>query len=182
MKQESQSSFSITRTLPAPAETVYRAWTAFDQLRQWWHPNGAALTGMDNELRPGGRIAYHFGGEEGKELFSVEGSYEEVEEGKKLVYTWNWDMHSGIIGKSAFRLSVSFGEEDGQCRLTVVQDATAEHQNIQVLKTAWEGELSRLESFLAQSSSNQQHSAPHTDGNAAGAGYMELPEQQKVGE
>lgn len=46
------------RTVAAPRERVFRAWTDPEELAQWWGPNGFTSTIHRFELKPGG--AWHF--------------------------------------------------------------------------------------------------------------------------
>lgn len=44
------------RSYPAPTESVWRAWTEPDMLRQWWGPENTTVTDCEIELRVGGTI------------------------------------------------------------------------------------------------------------------------------
>lgn len=52
-------SFSITRVFNAPRDTVYRAFTEIEQLKQWWGPKGFTMFHATLDLRPGG--VFHYG-------------------------------------------------------------------------------------------------------------------------
>ena len=47
-----------TRIVNAPKETVFRAWTEPDHLRNWWGPNGYTNTFKEFDLRPGGKWSF----------------------------------------------------------------------------------------------------------------------------
>ena len=48
-------SVRLTRTIQAPPEEVYRAWTEPDRLRRWFGPDGFEVLEVELEARPGGR-------------------------------------------------------------------------------------------------------------------------------
>ena len=50
--------FVITRTLDAPREVVFKAWTEAERLAQWWGPKGCAIEVGKLEVRPGGTFLY----------------------------------------------------------------------------------------------------------------------------
>ena len=37
-------SFTITRLVDAPRETVWEAWTRLEHLERWWGPDGFSVT------------------------------------------------------------------------------------------------------------------------------------------
>src|ERR1700733_12722757 len=44
----------ITRTVNAPRELVFRAWTEPEQICKWWGPDGFTSTIHEYNLKPGG--------------------------------------------------------------------------------------------------------------------------------
>ena len=48
----------ITRTLAAPRELVYRAWTDPEHLGRWWGPKGMEIRVHRHDPRPGGLFHY----------------------------------------------------------------------------------------------------------------------------
>jgi uncharacterized protein YndB with AHSA1/START domain len=51
--------FVISRTLDAPRDLVWNAWTQPEHLRQWWGPKDFKVVACDIDLRPGG--VFHYG-------------------------------------------------------------------------------------------------------------------------
>jgi len=75
----------LTRTLPAPAERVWRAFTEPARLAAWFWPQRAGtVTAID--LRVGGRYSIDAtaGG------YAVTGEYQVVDPPRRLVFTWQW--------------------------------------------------------------------------------------------
>ncbi|GAB2607804.1 SRPBCC domain-containing protein [Streptomyces capparidis] len=74
-------SYTLTRTLDAPAAKVWQAWTDPDQYVQWAH---AAPGSVEMDVRPGGAWKATVVTPDGQE-FPLTGSYLEVEENRRLV-------------------------------------------------------------------------------------------------
>jgi uncharacterized protein YndB with AHSA1/START domain len=80
----------LTRTLPAPPERVFKAWTDPEALTRWWVPvEGMSCPEAEVDLRVGGRHRITMRNTQG-ELLSVGGVYREVTPPTRLVYTWSW--------------------------------------------------------------------------------------------
>lgn len=78
------TSLRITRILPAPAERVWAALTRPEALAAWFWPprlNPAVST----DPHPGGGYRIEGAG------LAVSGRYVEVDEPRRLVFTWQWD-------------------------------------------------------------------------------------------
>lgn len=82
---------NLERSYPAAIETIWRAWTDADMLRQWWGPEKTTIPECEVDLRVGGRI--YIVTEAGEEMgkyqgtrWPLDGTITRVEEGKRLVY------------------------------------------------------------------------------------------------
>lgn len=74
-------SYTLTRTLDAPAARVWQAWTTPDQYAQWAH---AAPGSVELDVRPGGAWKATMVTPDGAE-FPLTGTYVEVDEPTHLV-------------------------------------------------------------------------------------------------
>lgn len=133
----------VDREFLVSKEQLYAAWTDADQLKQWWKPLGKLLLRVDNEIQEGGKVAYHF--EDG---LTIEGSYQEVKEGDRLVYTWNWHVPENTIHDGDYLLTVSFLEKGGGSQLHVRQENLREEHAIKPHQPGWEEALRDLQRFL----------------------------------
>ena len=80
----------ITRTLPAPRDKVFRAWTDPQAIVKWFSPTDRYVTRVPAfDLREGGiyRIEMEL---EGK-VHTVAGVYREIRPPERLVFTWRWE-------------------------------------------------------------------------------------------
>ena len=84
-------SLRITRTLAAPRERVFRAFTEKEAVKVWF-AGPVPLQWLEEpmiDLRPGGRYRFKVG--DGAKVWNVHGSYLAVEPPSRLVFTWLWE-------------------------------------------------------------------------------------------
>ena len=140
--------FEINKEFNISAERLYQAWTTEEDLRQWWHPMENTLKSMTNDLKPGGNVVYTFSNNENQDVFTISGTYKEVEEVKKLVYTWNWQLPTATIQDSEFLLTIQFESNGNGSKLLVKQDNFANEEAIQPHREGWEKALNDLGAYL----------------------------------
>ena len=80
----------VRRTIRAPRQRVFDAWTKADEIKIWHAPAGLTVSLAEIDLRPGGAYRIHMRSPDGKE-HCVSGVYREVDPPKKVVYSWSWD-------------------------------------------------------------------------------------------
>ena len=104
-----------TRHYDAPRERVWQAWTDPDHITNWWGPHGFSTTTHAMDMRPGGDWRFTMHGPDGTDYPNLV-TYEEVQPPERLAYA-----HRGTDGESpvAFRVVVTFDEENGGTRLTM---------------------------------------------------------------
>ncbi|MCE6991129.1 SRPBCC domain-containing protein [Dyadobacter sp. CY323] len=181
----------VERQFDVDVETLFKAWTEAEHLKQWWRPMGESLTDVKNELTEGGEVAYYVG-EAGLE---ITGTYSEVSINEKLVYSWVWNM-SDEGSENGYSLDVSFSSEGEGSKLRVIQEGFSRPEFLKPHQDGWDKGLNALEAYLSGSSTNAGESQNQTSGSepvqkdnlkdAEGmsdrsGGYNESPEQVKVG-
>lgn len=85
-----QPEFTLHRTVAAPRERVWRAWTDADELTLWHHP-ARVSTPRDSiavDVREGGTYRYTMVNDEDGEEYPTAGTYLLVSEPERLVFTW----------------------------------------------------------------------------------------------
>ena len=80
------SEITIIRTLTAPPERVWRAWTTAEELGAWIWPASWGVT-CAIDLRIGGRFRIESAGSGP----NVSGEYVAIEPHSRIVTTWQWD-------------------------------------------------------------------------------------------
>lgn len=89
----------LRRTIKAPREKVFEAWTQPEQMKRWACPEGVTLESVESDPRPGGTYRLAMRGEEG-ERHTAHGSYRVVEPPARLVYTWDWEEEDQAMGET----------------------------------------------------------------------------------
>ena len=115
----SDTQILITREFDAPRHLVYRAFTSPELLRRWWHANRHEVTGVEMDVRVGGRWRWSAKAFNGYE-FAFYGEYREVVPDERLVTT---ETFSGVPEAEAVT-TTTFAEKDGLTRLEIL----VEHQ------------------------------------------------------
>ena len=143
---EMEKQFSVS------ADRLYEAWTTEKDLKQWWHPMENELQRVTNELKEGGTVRYEFATKEGGEAFTIDGTYKEVKERERLVYTWNWHLPSDSVQDSEFLLTIEFSGDENSSRLHVRQDQFSSEEAVHPHREGWEKALQSLQGYLQASS------------------------------
>ncbi len=81
---------TLRRTIDAPVDTVYAAWTDPELLRQWLAPGDAIVVRVMAEVTVGGTFLVEMRGPDGRR-WVTRGQYREVVANRRLVHTWCWD-------------------------------------------------------------------------------------------
>jgi uncharacterized protein YndB with AHSA1/START domain len=76
---------SISRTLNAPVDLVWEAWTTPEHLVQWWGPNGFTNTISEMNMTPGGEWHMVMHGPDGKDYKNTS-IFKEIIPHKKIVF------------------------------------------------------------------------------------------------
>lgn len=135
----------LHRTLPAPPERVWWAWTTVEGLATWWwhHLPGTTYA-----------VGLHVGGayriDAAGAGFGVAGEYLEVEAPRRLVSTWTW-FDDGTPGPTE-RVEVELTPVDGGTRLDLVHSgpwtSAQAAQTIADYRTGWGQTIDELQAVL----------------------------------
>ncbi|MET0743143.1 MAG: SRPBCC family protein [Microvirga sp.] len=107
----------LTRLIDAPRETLYRAWTDPDLLKQWFAPLPWTTTRAELDLRPGGGNLIVMRSPEGEE-FPNRGIYLEVVENERIVFTDAYTSAWEPSAKPFMTAIITFEDEGGKTRYT----------------------------------------------------------------
>jgi uncharacterized protein YndB with AHSA1/START domain len=77
--------FIYSRTLKAPRQLVFDAWTKAEHLGQWWGPKGLGLEILALDVRPGGMFHYAMVPPGGRKMYG-RFIFQEVDAPRKLAY------------------------------------------------------------------------------------------------
>ena len=147
---ESGVYLTLHRTIGAPVETVYAAWTDPDQLRRWFAPDDAVVARAIAETRIGGRFLIEMRGRDGGK-WVTRGLYREVVPNRRLVHTWCWE---GSDDESLVTVEFEPGEA-GTTRLTVTHSRLASTEAGNNHERGWIGCLAKLEAMYGDAAAER---------------------------
>jgi len=164
-----ENEFVITRTIDAPRELVFKAWT--DPVTKWWGPKGFTNT-CEMDVRPGGayRIVMRF--TDGVE-YPIKGVYREIVAPERLVMTMDCSEHpeawhdlvnpnrkkgeEGADNPAGEMLATAtFEDLGGKTKLTIRTRFESAAIRDAILKMGmtegWGGSLERLQEYIREHS------------------------------
>ncbi len=123
---DSQNEFVISRTIDAPRELVWKAWTEAERLAQWWGPKGAQIRVIKFDMRPGGIFHYAMQFQSCDDMFG-RFAYREIVAPERLVFTNSFSDAQGAVTRAPFSPSfpleilnvLTLTEKNGKTTLTL---------------------------------------------------------------
>jgi uncharacterized protein YndB with AHSA1/START domain len=147
----------ITRTIDAPREAVFKAWTEPERVMRWWGPHGFTMPVCNIDLRVGGIIHNCMRSPEGRDYWG-KGVYREIVIPERLVMTDSFaDAAGNVVQPATYGMpewpvqtliTVTFTESAGKTTLTLrheVSEAIAERSGA---RQGWSESLDRLAAYL----------------------------------
>jgi uncharacterized protein YndB with AHSA1/START domain len=110
-----ERSIVISRTIAAPRELVFEAWTDPRHLAQWWGPNGFTTTTQSFDMRPGGVWRFVMHGPDGRD-YDNRITFDEIAKPERIVYHHGG---GGDVEPVQFRTTVTFDAAGGRTKLTL---------------------------------------------------------------
>lgn len=118
----------IHREFDAPRHLVYKAWTAPELIKRWWHANRGQVVVADVNLRVGGTWRWVMMTDRGFEV-AFHGEYRELVPGERIVCT---EVFEGFPDGEAVT-TLTLTEKDGRTALTMlVQHSCQEHRDAHI--------------------------------------------------
>jgi uncharacterized protein YndB with AHSA1/START domain len=111
---------------------------------RWFGPDSGAVKSAETDVRVGGHYAIVFNTEDGEE-HHVSGTYKEVEENRKLAFTWMWRT---MPERESFVIITIKPEGEG-CILTLHHEQFFDEPARDRHELGWSGALDKLERFVA---------------------------------
>lgn len=137
-------SLTINRRIKAPPAKIFAAWTQAAQLAQWFGPEQITDVSAEVDARPGGRFRVVMFEQNG-ERHEVSGIYRDVEQDRKLVFTWSW-----ISTPERESLVTVLLKPDAEgTLLTLTHEQLFDEAVRDGHARGWTGSLNKLERYLA---------------------------------
>jgi uncharacterized protein YndB with AHSA1/START domain len=148
---QEENSVVLVRTVAAPIEQVYEAWTKPDLLQQWFAPRGSAVRSAD--------VALHEGGTYRVEVIDsdwnrhvTDGRYEELVPNRSIVKTLAHDGPGVRSGVGAMRVDVKFRDIGaGNTEITLLLENLIDENHKADMRRDWAQRLDKLDVLMARS-------------------------------
>ncbi|CAA0119874.1 Uncharacterised protein [Mycolicibacterium vanbaalenii] len=155
-------SLKFERSYRAPVETVWRAWTQPEILRQWWGPENTLVPQCDVDLRVGGRlyVVMEAGAAMGKyrgTRWPMEGTFTRIEDNARLTYdarSWTEGEEEGSTIHHTNDVTFVQREEMTTVHLHIAVSKIGHKAKMAAFGMKWgyKQQLDKLENFLSQQS------------------------------
>ena len=134
----------MTRILPSSPERIFAAWTTADTMKQWFCPSkDMTVPVAEVDAREGGQYRIVMEDKDGG-THSPSGTYEEVVQNEKLVFSWKW-ADSELVTRVTVELR-ELGEN--QTELTLTHEGFPDSDLSKRHNEGWTGCLDRLQDHL----------------------------------
>ena len=148
-----ENAIELVRTVAAPVEQVYEAWTKPDLLQQWFAPRGSAVRSADVALHQGGQYRVEMIDSDWNR-YVTDGRYEELVPNQSIVKTLAYDGPGSRPGAGATRVGVKFRDIGvGNTELTLLHDNLVDDEHKADMRREWAQRLDKLDVLLARSRS-----------------------------
>ena len=157
-----EKELKIKRTINAPRELVWKAWTDPEKFKKWWGPKEFTTPIVRIDLKVGGEHFNCMQAPDG-EKFCGKGVYQEIDPPKKLVVTDSFaDEDGNVVPATYFGLDEGFPmemlqeitleEEDGKTKLTLKHSdiSNISEADKNDMRQGWMETLDKLDAYLSK--------------------------------
>src|SRR3954447_94943 len=139
----------IERTVEAPVEEVWSAWTDPQQLADWWGPDQfqTPVESVDIDLRPGGHVHLSMIQTDNGADYPVRFQVVEVVEHELLVFFSPAQPELGLNTDTTTR--IEFADEDGKTRMRLT-DGPYEGDFAEMTNMGWNQQFENLVQLLSR--------------------------------
>lgn len=133
----------VSRTINAPRERVFGAWTNPEILMKWWGAGPDYHAGwVEVDLRVGGRYRLTMVHTEKEVTHAVAGEYQEIDRPHKLVHTWKWETEEEANIETL--VTVEFNEVGEHTEVMLTHEAFSTEELRDNHAHGWNGCLDNL--------------------------------------
>jgi uncharacterized protein YndB with AHSA1/START domain len=143
-KVETTPSLTMKRRLNATPAEVYQAWTDPKLLTRWFGPENVETLEAELDPRVGGTYRIVMLENTGAR-HQVSGTYQEVVENERLVFSWSWVTTPERVS----RVTVTLKPDGDVTILTLLHEQLFDEQAVKGHTHGWTGSLAKLETFFS---------------------------------
>ena len=139
----------ITRVFDAPRELIWKLWTDPAHAKHWMGPRGFTAIHFEQDPRPGGAWRGCLRQDDGSRELWQGGTFREIVEPERLVYTFAWDREDGSRGHESL-VTITFAEQGGKTKMRFHQ---AEFESVGQRdghQGGWNSSFDRLAEYAAR--------------------------------
>jgi len=136
----------LTRVIAADPATVFAAWTEPEHMKHWSAPEGMEVPFIEVDLRVGGRFRLTMRNAEGEE-FKAFGEYREIDQPKRVSYTWDWENPEFQMGETL--ITVEFNSVEGGTEVVMRHELIPTEKFAADHTHGWTSCLNRLEAMFS---------------------------------
>jgi uncharacterized protein YndB with AHSA1/START domain len=142
---DDELTLEVERILPANRPRVFEAFTAADQLAQWWGPAGFTIPAVDFDPRVGRSYRIEMRPPEG-DPFALIGEFRAVEPPERLAFGFIWEEPDPDDVDMIAELS--FEDRGESTRVALRQTPFRTEARLQLHRDGWSETLDKLEAWL----------------------------------
>lgn len=136
----------IERVYAAPRDLLFEVWSQPKHIVNWWGPSGYSLPFCDVDFRIGGRYRICMRSPEGEDHW-VSGEYREIDEPKRIVFTWKRENRDGAVWADTI-VDVSFETAGDETVFLLRQSGFDSVEHRDQHRGGWAECLDRLEDYV----------------------------------
>lgn len=133
MSVETVGAVRVTRVIGADRQAVWEAWTRPEHMKRWSCPEPGGVKEVTSDLRVGGSFTIRM--VVGGVPHSAFGTYREIDEPRRLVYTWDWEEEDNAMGETL--VTVEFKEVEGGTEVVVLHQGFPAEEARQGHEEGW---------------------------------------------
>ncbi len=143
----------LTRTLNAPIELVFEAWSDPKHLVRWWGPKDFTLPHCEQDFRVGGAYRFCMRAPDGSDHW-VRGAYTHIKHPTRLVFTWLREDGAGDIWCDTV-VAITLEQRGAITLLTLEQTTFATVAHCEEHAIGWGECLDRMVVYATSMAMNQ---------------------------
>jgi uncharacterized protein YndB with AHSA1/START domain len=146
MTPSGELSLELKRVVPAVPSVVFGAFSAAEELAEWWGPKGFTAPSLEFKPRVGGRYRIEMQPPEG-DPFYLTGEFREVDPPARLAYTFVWEDPDPDDVETLAELSFRDLGESTEAVLTQGPFKTDARRELH--RNGWTDSFDKLEQFIS---------------------------------
>jgi uncharacterized protein YndB with AHSA1/START domain len=143
----SATTLVVRRTVNAPRDRVFAAWTTPEIMRRFMCPENGGIGELTTDLRVGGAWSIEMIKEDDERLL-VRGTYREVRTPERIVYTWGWD-EDDIADQHESLVTVDFNDLGTQTEVVLTHERLKDQESRDNHNYGWTSIVTRLQAMFA---------------------------------